>query len=351
MSEPVDPQYPQHPQSPAPGPVRVGLVERIGHRAFVRPLPRQGVSLAGAGVGLVVVGIVAWGGDFIAGGSSDARQLLGAFLALVAVVGGYLIAIRYGRGPLATAGVAASALGVPVLLAFLTFDRGSSGTPFSLDAVVLVSVAAWLVSYVAVRGTRGHALYLGLAAIALWLYLLDKAEPGSVGAAPVFGVFLRSDSEGSSGPDWTTVAILSLVFGVAYYAAAFVLDRRGHAGLAVPLVVAGLVPTAAGLAAASINLHEVGTGILLILFGLALGRYGALAGRRFTTWTWSVGVAFGIGLIVGKAAGDNAAAGGVALILSGCLLVVFGHLLTQTLREPDDVATLPGSGVGTEALP
>lgn len=357
MTDPNAAQYPHYvpppgasgyqPAQPPRGP---GLSARLGERAVRRPEPRLGVSLAGAGIALAVLGVLVWGGDYLTsggggGGSGDgsSRRLLGVALSLAVVVAGYALAIRTRRGPLATAGVAASALGVPVLLGFLTFDTAPTGNgpPFSLDAIVLVSVLVWLASYLVVPGTRGHAFYLGLAAIATWIYLLDKAEPNLFGDAFVgfIVLFAPSDLFGSpgGGADWTTVSVLCFVFGLGYYAVAFVLDRLGRSGPGAALAVAGLLATTSGAAAAAVNLPAVGVGLLLIVLGLILAYFGSRGGRRFTTWAWSAGVAVGVTVIIAKLADQNSAAAGVALILSGVVVVLAGHVLTGVLHEPDEL--------------
>lgn len=355
MSHPDEPQYPRYegqPTGAVPHPSRPpGVLARLGERALRRPEPRLGISLAGAGIALAVLGALVWGGDFLTGtdgggggGDASPRRLLGVGLSLVAVVVGYFLVATRRRGPLATAGVGASALGVSLLLGFLTFDTSQgagNGLPFSVDAVVLVSVFVWLVNYLAVPGARGHVFYLGLAAFAMWPYVIDKAEPGTFSLNLLVPVVVPDSAvfdTGTTSPDWTTVAALSLIFGVAYYLAAFGFDRSGRPGPAVALVLAGFFATAAGIAAAAINLHAIGTGVLLIVVGSTLAAYGALARRRFTTWAWSAGVALGASVIITKLAGDNAAASGIALIAVGVGVVLGAHLVSAALHEPDDVA-------------
>ena len=357
MTDPNEPQYPPYqPPSYAPGyppvppPRGPGLSARLGERAVRRPEPRLGVSLAGAGIALAIVGVLVWGGDYLTGGGSggggdgdgSSRRLLGVALSLAVVAAGYALAIRARRGPLATAGVTASALGVPVMIGFLTIDthHSGSGPPFSLDAIVLVSVLVWLVSYLGVPGTRGHAFYLGLAALATWVYLLDKAEPDTFGDA-LLGAFVFFGNSavfgGRSGPDWTTISVLSLFFGLGYYAVAFVLDHLGRSGPGAALAVAGFLATASGLAAAAVNLPAIWTGVLLIIIGVILAYFGARGVRRFTTWVWSAGVALGVAVIIAKLSDQNSAAAGVALILSGAVVVLAGHVLTGALHEPDEL--------------
>lgn len=349
---PQEPQYYPYPDGPAHPPPAgqaggSGLSALLGDRLVHRPQPRLGVSLAGTGVVLALAGAIAWGGDFLtSGGGGAARRLLGVALSLAVVAAGYVIAVRRQRGPLVTAGVAASAFGVPVVLGFLTYttDPGHSGLPFSLDAVVLVSVLAWMATYVRVPGARGHSIYLGLAVVALWLYVLDKAEPGLFSVTTLVRGFGVSGYESvfparTAPPDWTTVATLSLLFGLAYYLAAFLLDHAGRTGPGAALVVGGFLATAAGIGAAAVTLHALGTGLLLIAVGLAVAGAAARGERRFTTWVWSAGVGLGMFEIIGKVAPDNNAAAGVLLITAGAVVVLAGHLVAAAGRERDDMAS------------
>jgi hypothetical protein len=361
MSEPNDPQYPQAPppQPPPATPARGARFSgRLGLRAVRRPAARQGVALAGVGVGLAVVGVIVWGGDFLTsggdggGGGGDSRRVLGIGLSLLVVATGYVLVIGRRRGPLATAGVAASALGLPVLLGFLTYDAtslGSSGLPFSLDAIAVVSVLAWVISYLFVAGARGHAFYVGLATVTIWIYLLDKATSDTFAPANLVGALDPFGIEVGVEPDWSTVAALSLVFGLGYYVVGLVLDRAGRHGAAVPFIVSGFLATTTGIAAAATDLHAIGTGVLLIVVGLFLGAFAARARRRFTTWAWSAGVAVGVIVIIGKLADDNNTAAGLALIASGAVIVLVAQLLSTALLESDDMARdeVTGSRIGS----
>lgn len=215
---------------------------------------------------------------------------------------------------------------------------------------------AWLASYLVVPGARGHSFYLGLAAITIWPYVVDKAEPGTFSLITFVRVFVGSQGGlfggGDQVPDWTTVAALSLIFGLGYYLTAFTLDRVGRTGPGAGLAVAGFVATAAGIAAAAVNLHTIGTGIVLIVLGLILAGFGARGARRFTTWTWSAGVALGVTVIIAKLTSNNSAAGGVALVASGCVVVLVGHVLAGALHELDDlVPASPAAPAMAEGQP
>lgn len=193
------PQYPapQYAQQYAPQPAPQRWHERLGPRVFARPAPRLGVSLAGVGVLLALLGVVAWGGSYVSDAQSasiasghpgsSSRHFLGALLALVVVAIGYALLITARRGALATAGIAASALGVPVAMEFLTYDP-SSGSPINADATVWVSIIVYAISYLFVRGARGHTFYVGASLVLFWSYVIDKVAPSTSEFVRGFGV-------------------------------------------------------------------------------------------------------------------------------------------------------------------
>ncbi|HEY7010040.1 MAG TPA: hypothetical protein VH395_13910 [Jatrophihabitantaceae bacterium] len=368
---PPSPAYPQYPQTqpyPVPGvpgpqpgygtaPERPRLLDGMQHRLARRPVPRVGVSLAGVGVGIAVVGVAVWGITYISDGpatplvggtstaGSSARHFLGAILALMVVAIGYALVVSLGRGPFATAGIAASALGVPVAMQFLTYDA-SDGNSVNLDATVWVSIAVYVGSYLFVRGARGHTFYLGMSLLLLWVYLLDKMAPT---AADIAGSTLQrvfpGSSIGSGGgvSNLSTLGGVSLVLGGAYYLVGYLLDRSQRRGPAVAFVLVGFPAVAVGIAALSIDFKQVGTGIVLLLVGVGIALYGARWNRRFTTWIWAVGAALGGILIVAKIVGSSStgAAVGIALIILGVLFVVGGALLARAINEPDDAPAEP----------
>jgi hypothetical protein len=360
-SGPTDPAYSygQFPSAAPPTPARERVRERLAERLVERPAPRLGISLAGIGVAIAVLGVVIWGLYYVIQGvqssptsSSDSRQFLGFTLALVVVVVGYVLVVRVERGPLATAGIAASALGIPVAVDFLTLDAtgGSFGNP---DAVVWVSLAAYVVSYLFVRGARGHAFYLGLSLLLLWEYVLDKVSPSATSvAASVPGPLRDSLGVGAiGGPsvDWPSIAGVSLTFGIGYYLLAWWLDHTGRRGAAVAFVVVGLPATAVGIGALGPDLKQIGTGIVLVLVSLVLARYGARYDRRFTTWFWTFGAAVGAVLITTKLVHSSGASVGIALIVLGAVFVVGGWLIGRALDEPDDMTSHSPTSMPTPA--
>lgn len=334
--------YPSQGYPPPAGP-RTTIWHRLGARVTHRPAPRFGVTITGVGIALVIVGIVVWGitylvegaaSSFGGGGSgSDSRRFLGFALSLVVVAVGYALIVALRTGPLVTAGIAATALGIPVAIEFLTIDV-STASPGNYDAVVWVSIVAYLISYLFVRGARGHTIYLGLTLLFLWEYAVDKAAPSvSTLESSVGGIF---GGGGGISVDTTTAAGVSLVFAIAYYLIAWVLDHTGRPGAAVPFVVVGIPAMLGGILAMVPDMKQIGTGILLLIAGLLLCRYGARYGRRFTAWFWGLVSGAGAVTIMSKFASEGTSVG-ISMIVIGIVFVLGGWLLARALREPDDL--------------
>lgn len=335
-------QYP--PASPAKG-AGFNLTARIGPRLTRRPEARFSISLAAVGVVLAIVGVIIWAGGYLASGlsfnfdgnggpttSGEGRRFLGAALSLIVVAVGYALVILRRLGALATAGVVASAVGVPLTMVFLTLDyRGlfRGQFPISVDAVFLVSILVWLVSYFLVPGAQGRAFYLALAALFLPGYIVSKAQ----GTDLVFSAVSSVSGSSSRSSSTDTVAAIALVFGVGYYLIAAYLDKRHRSGAAVALVVAAFNSTVGGVIAAVPSLHQLGTGVLLIVLGAVLACYGGYFGRRFTTWFWSFGLVLGIGLVVQKILPDSTTGSGITLIVIGAVVVLVAHLFSTLTNE------------------
>ena len=318
-------------------------------RFAARPLPTVGSTIAGIGAALVVFGIIVWAGGYAVSGvvesvtssvtSFDAsagsdRDWLGIVLALAVSGVGYVVAAR-GRAPLVTAGVVASALGVPTTLVFLTLDT-TGGTPVNIDAVFLASIAVWLLSYTVMPGARGRGLYLGLSAVALWIYLIIKISP-TLFTLPAALIGRAVEGSDFAGPDPTqdlpSLAAMSFVLAAAYYAIAHLLDRDGRHGAATPLVAAGFPVTVGAFVFAADGFGQLGSGVALVVVSLLLVCYGARARRRFTTWAWGLGIVCGAGLLIASAAPDNDTAAGLLFIVGGVAFVGMGAVLSRSLGE------------------
>lgn len=310
----------------------------------MRPAPRLTIALAAAGCTLVVLGALTVGGDGI--GGDDSSQAPGILLSALVVVAGYLLLARQpAGGPLATAGTVAAALAVPPLLFFVTFDENDF-PPYSADVILLLSTAAWAVSYLVGPG-RGRPFFLGAACIGLWMSLLQITEGvfdfpfDIVGAFVPFG--LSEDGVGPGlfdAPDPATIGGLSIALGAAYLLVARWADRRGHAGFATPVTVAALVVLPVGVAFLGDELEPVGAGLLGTAIGVAVAAHGASVGRRATTWLGAAGAAAGLLVVVGDLI-DEATPGGIALMVVGVGVVVVAEALRHATGEPDEVGIVP----------
>jgi hypothetical protein len=264
------------------------------------------------------------------------------------VIAGYLVLTRVHRGAVATGAAVAAGLGVPPLLFFLTFDQDGV-PPYSTEAILGVSAAVWLASYVWGPG-RGRPFFLGAGLLALWATALQVTEEvfdapyGLIGGwAPASGS-IEGDFGGPTTfhvPDPTTLGVLSLVLGVAYLVIGRLLDGSGHHGAATPFAAATLPVLATTPIFLADDLDTAGTGLLLVVLGGALAINGAAAGRRATTWVGGAGVAIGAATFLSDMT-DDATVGGMLFLAAGLALVFAGHVYANLRREPDEMAvTVP----------
>jgi hypothetical protein len=346
------PQYPgqPYPGQPYPGqptpPARQSpfgrLGTRIGERLVRRPEPRFTVALAGAGVALTLVGILLWGGDYwgsgLSSGSSN-RNLLGAALAAVVLVAGYILAVRTGRGPLGTAGVVAIGVGWPLTMGFLTLDLSNRPLPINFDAIFWVSLVGWMLTYLWVPGARGHTFFVFLIANGFYTYVLVKniSSTSLNFVSATSGLVPRFSGVG-------TIAAIGLCFGLAFYVIAFLLDRRGRHGPATALVYPAFNATATGIVAWSPDLHRGGAGVLAIVVGLAVCWYGGRYGRRVTCFAAAAAVVVGVVLLLSQATTDATTAG-ILFVVIGVLVVILAAAFAQASGEPDDMQ--PNAVVGS----
>ncbi|MFN2561738.1 MAG: hypothetical protein ABR571_10645 [Jatrophihabitans sp.] len=332
-----------------PAPAGTSVADRLGARLERRPEPRFGISLAGAGAALVLIGLLIWTVGYLADGfdinfsdngdvssNGSSRRFLGAVLFLVLAAVGYTLVVIRRRGPLATAGIVSGAVAVPLVLMFLTFDLGNTvtgGLPFNLDAVYIVSIIVWLGSYLFVPGARGRSFLLGAAAVALPAYIGIKVASHSLGRT----AFSATSGHGFNTSGTDSLAAIGLTFGLAYYAIAAFLDKEGRSGAGVAMAYAAFGTTAGGVVAAAPSFKQVGTGIMLIVLGLSLSWYGGRYGRRFTSWAWAVGLVIGIGLLVEKAAPNSYTGAGVMFIVIGAVVAVVAHVVSAATNEEPDI--------------
>ena len=157
------------------GDARSSFLDSLGDRGRRRAEPRTSISLAGAGCTLGIVGVLALAGDTgIDDESGDFSQVPGILLSALVVAIGYFVLTAARRGPVATAGTVAAALGVPAFMFFVTFDENGF-PPYNTEAILIVSTAVWLGTYLIGPG-RGRPFFLGSGLIALWFTVLELTE-------------------------------------------------------------------------------------------------------------------------------------------------------------------------------
>lgn len=333
--------------------------------------PRVGISLAGAGALIAVGGAVGLGGDQLVGDDGDVQRIPGVLIALALIAAGGAALRLVRTGPVASAGATAAALGVPVLLFFLTFDVDDF-PPVSLDAVLAVSSIAWLAAYVVGPGA-GRLFFLGLALAGSWLFVVNLVEPieqltpfGAFSAStsssfseelstgemtfdeegnPVFdeefGDFESFDESdvgdapfGFDAPDFTDVGIVSLLFGAAYALAGFVLSRRGYDGAGTPFAAVSIAAIVVGIQAVAPELEQVGTGVLAMVLGVGLAGIGSASKRRATAWIGAAIAGLGAIAVVQKGVEDASATGqSLAFLFIGLAVVCAAQLLTNLSGE------------------
>jgi hypothetical protein len=344
---------PRNPLPPPPAPlpptdavVKRGWLDWVGVRAARRPEPRFGVSLAGAGAGMLVVGAIALGGDQLFGTSSgDGSQFPGLLITLAVIVVGVTLTAQHRNGPLAAAGVASSATALPAFLAFLTYSKDS---PPSINTILLLSCIGWAAGYLAGPG-RGHTLYVGAALVGLWLWFIEVTEHvfsfptnflfGLASAASAGTIDNTSSSpsfEINPGPDANAIGSYTLVFAVAYLVVARMLDRRNMRGLATPFAFAGIVAVIVGIASLSDTFEQIGTGIAFVIAGSVLAYLGATEGRRGTNWVGAILVFLGITTVVADPF-DTATSFGFAEIIVGAAAIVLAQWIATQFHEPPEI--------------
>jgi hypothetical protein len=334
------------------------------------------VSLAGAGCALGIVGVLVLAADTgLDDDTGEFSRTPGILLSALVVAAGFFVLSAMRRGPFATAGTVAAVLGVPAFMFFVTFDENSL-PPYNTEAILLVSAAVWLGSYVIGPG-KSRPFFLGSGLIALWFSVLELTENVFDSPFEVFGLFGTSSSVsfdstgqaidpqtgeiiGSGGdfgttggfdeptfdpPDPMTIGMVSLGFGVAFLLAGRWLDRKGRHGAATPFTFAAIPCLAVGVIGLADDLEAAGTGLLLVVIGLTLAYHGASIWRRATSWIGGATMALGLALFLGDMADDNVTTGGMLYVAGGIAMVFVGHLIASAIAELDELMVTTGGPV------
>jgi hypothetical protein len=359
------------------------LLTNLGARAERRMTPRLHIALAGAGALIAVGGAIGLGGDNLVDDDGDVHRITGVLVTALLVAAGIAVLTRIRTGAYALAASTAVAIGVPVLVFFLTVNDDGF-PPFSFDAVLGVSALAWLALYV-VGPARGRMVLLAGALAFAPIFVMEEVEnissvPETIGQSfsrmftgtssesfdsssggsfdsgggtfdPDTGEFTIDEDfdESDSGdftneleevdlPDPTNLGLIALVFGIAYLAGAHLLTRRGLAGTGTPLAVVGALSSFVAITFLADDLEEIGSGLFLVALGVALLFVGAAAARRFTTWFGGFAFAVGVIVLVAKMLGDSpdGTAASLVFLLVGLAVVFLAQLLADRTDEPDE---------------
>ena len=293
-----------------------------------------------------MVGAIAIGGDQLvpSGGGGGGSRFPGLVITLGVIIAGVVVTAHARHGPLAAAGVAASAAALVPFFEFLTYSDGAAP---SFNTVLFLSFAGWTVGYLMGPG-RGHGLYLALSLIGAWVWFLEATErvfsfPTDVlrGLGDFFSVSGESPVRSfGRGPNLTSVAVYTLFFAAAYLAAGTVLDRRGRRAAGTPFAFAGIVTMVAGIAFLSSDLKQVGTGLAFAAAGVVLLYLGATASRRGTNWSGAALVFVGMTVVLVDPF-DTAAAFGLAAMIGGGIVIALAHVIATRFNEPPETVDTP----------
>jgi hypothetical protein len=425
---------------------------RLDEHARARGEPSLATVVSATGGAAVTLGVLLITIDMRAGASGHLAEA-GLFAALI--VAGYLVLALLGRET-HPAAVTAIVLGVPGALGWWLLPGAHSFG--DIRPFLVLTILAWVIAFVAPR-TRGRTIFVGAAALVLWLWILGEvAGTGAYSAHPVpsppphtffslqrlaqpraavqlgdldpndplfhlaqecdFGDAGSCDDlyrEAPAGSDFSAfgascgnaqpdeseagrcsssglpgtlspspfprvtpitplagatddksleIGLVSVLFGVGYLGALYVLDRKRWNGVATAFVIPGVVALTTGTQSLGNAAHHAWAGgAMTFVAGLFIGVIGDRTGRRFTTWTGGIVAALG-GLTVAldsahitQAArnGDVKLAGpGLIVVSFGIGLIATAFIIGQIMRRPsapppDDLEA--ERGPGPEAAP
>lgn len=377
--------------------------------------PRPGVpALVGAAGGLVVLaGVFALFEEL----PDDNLRVGGIALALLALlVGGALMVVER-DGALHTAGVALAAGAVAPLAFLLVNDPRQIDDKGDFLVAGLVAVLLWALLFL-LGPARGHGLFLGLALLGMWatafsqtsldaLFLpfaatqsarleapgletpefeapqfeppqftppsipIPELTPPSVSIPqPIFEPPLQGESlgrpelvastqplvTGSSGEPPVAPAVVSLLFGLLFLAAAVALDGLGLRRLGSAVVAVGIPALWVGVGFLGPRYGATTFGVAAVVAAALLFVVGVAGERRFTSWAAVVGLVFGVTAVVAEAFEESGAGTAVVLFLIGAALVGGGWYASKSAQAVPVAWTPPAppstpEDSGPEELP
>lgn len=325
----------------------------------VRPQPRVGDSLSAGGGLLLLAGALVLGVDLGIDGHDVSRWpvlvIAGVVLAAGFVVPSVLDGTSFGRAG-TSACVAVVAVLVPVELGILIlWGEPSSGAWRAFFVLVVVAFGALYV----VPPFRLRTVMLFGAVLTVWVWVLYEVlasgDSGPVyrssGRAPVGGI---GGFGPSSSTTTATLAVASLVVGVAYLGAVRLLDRRDQSRTATAFVLPAFLALYVGVSAVASEWALWVAGVVAAAVGVLTMVVGT-GRRRFTTWTGAIFATLGVGAIIADITDTVTAKGaqfdrgaspkvfaGLA-ILVGVGLIAAAAWLGGRLGEGDPAVPAPGA--------
>jgi hypothetical protein len=248
--------------------------------------------------------------------------------------------------------MSAVAFCVPLFFVF-AFLGGGSASKGDLTAVFGLTALVFVVCYLLV-GTRGRAVFLGLALLFGWLFVLNQVGNNALSSVtngtsittPFGGSSGTSTAFGStSGGSQSDAGAASLVVGIGFLVGAVGLDRRRLAGAATPFVLVGAIATIVGAVDLGSDSSNTVAGILVAAAGLVVGLVGAHGKRRASTWAGAVTVLVGLLVLIADLAGDSRLGFAALALVCAAGLLAIAIAAGPRLHEPAEPVPERGSGV------
>ncbi len=122
----------------------------------------------------------------------------------------------------------------------------------------------------------------------------EQTQTPLFGGSPIPNVSPISPIAGATQDKSVEIGVVSLLFGIGYLGALFLLDRARWHGLATAFVIPGFVALTTGAQSLGNASHHAWVGgLLTFAVGLGIGVVGDRTRRRFTTWAGGVTASLG----------------------------------------------------------
>lgn len=322
--------------SPPPSTPARSWRERLGPDAERRLPPRFTGVLGAVGGVLAAEGVLALMGQL----PDEGIRASGAAVALLLIVGGYLLLHAAVAPATRAAGVVLVAAGIGPLTFFVAVDPDSTFGTGQVKTMLVLAAGGWLLAYL-VGAARGHVLLLGLALLSSWLFVVSFENPAGL-FIPVAPFVSVGAGVAESGPHWSgsgSAGALSLLVAAAYFLVALALDRRRLAAPATAFVAVGHLALLSGMIAVAFDAGVTGTAVLGFVLAVGVAGLGVTTGRRFTAWLGAAGVGAAAVALVAEAVGDDEVAASLLLLVVGATVVLIAYLLGPVVGDEERPAS------------